>query len=229
MPAIVCGKRSFFEDLPSASTPVSTKVRCSSSTSPVRCSQFSPSPLRSSLVDRLTQVFPRMDQQLLEKVLEECGDEIDATIKRLRELCLESSEATSVPVKELKTKVEQVWILMELLVLLMILQLRTLCQLIVLEKSIAACAHAEVAGNLKKENMMLKQQDTILAHGVLNKHECQKEYDAMYWELQHLKQLVSHYQEQLRRLEVSNYTLRMHLKQAQESSSMPGCCHPDVF
>lgn len=64
MSAIVCGKRSFFEDLPTP-TPVSKRIRCSSS-SPVR---YSPS--RSSLnsqrltfVDHLLAAFPGMDKEV---------------------------------------------------------------------------------------------------------------------------------------------------------------------
>ena len=61
MSAIVCGKRSFYEDLPaspqSASPPVSKRLRYSNSTSPVR---FSP----LSLIDQLRVLFPNMDNQV---------------------------------------------------------------------------------------------------------------------------------------------------------------------
>ncbi|XP_022731575.1 uncharacterized protein LOC111286062 isoform X1 [Durio zibethinus] len=106
----------------------------------------------------------------------------------------------------------------------------------VLEKSIHARAGAEVAQNFHQENMMLKdqlealiQENTILKRAVAVQHERQKEYENQSKELQHLKQLVSQYQEQLRTLEVNNYALTMHLKQAQQSSSIPGRFNPDVF
>ncbi|KAI7994956.1 hypothetical protein LOK49_LG11G02044 [Camellia lanceoleosa] len=65
MSAIVCGKRSFFEDIPSSpqsssSPPVSMSLCCSSSTSPVRLSSFFNSP---SLLDQLRARFPDMDHQ----------------------------------------------------------------------------------------------------------------------------------------------------------------------
>ncbi|GMP45829.1 hypothetical protein CsSME_00014207 [Camellia sinensis var. sinensis] len=65
MSAIVCGKRTFFEDIPSlpqsSSSPlVSKRLRCSSSTSPVHFSSFSNSP---SLLDQLRARFPDMDNQ----------------------------------------------------------------------------------------------------------------------------------------------------------------------
>jgi len=70
MSAIVCGKRSsFFEEIPSSSSsssPVSKRIRCSSS-SPVR---FSP-PRSGSvgqgpflLLDHLAAVFPDMDKKV---------------------------------------------------------------------------------------------------------------------------------------------------------------------
>lgn len=269
MSAIVCGKRrSFFDDLPAASsTPVSKRIRCSSSTSPVRFSPFSP-PNRSAFVDKLRELFPLMDQQLIEQALEECGDDIDAAIKRLHELCLGSSDDNPGSGNDVEAHAEQgglaadkqatapsqdslnpntlpadgnEWV--ELFVREMMsassvddARGRAARVLEVLEKSISARAGAEAAENYHKENMMLKEQiqalmreNAILKRGVQIQHERQKEYDDKSREVQQLKQLVSQYQEQLRTLEVTNYTLTMHLKQAQQNSSMPGRFHPDVF
>lgn len=60
-----------------------------------------------------------------------------------------------------------------------------------------------------QENMMLKEQmevfvreNTILKRAVAIQHERQKEYEVKNQELQHLKQLLPQYQEQLRVLEV---------------------------
>ncbi|OVA13727.1 Ubiquitin system component Cue [Macleaya cordata] len=101
--------------------------------------------------------------------------------------------------------------------------------LAVLEKSIRTHASAEATENFQKEYMMLKQQletlvreNTILKRAVGIQHERQKEYDGRTQELQHLKQLVAQYQEQLRTLEVNNYALTMHLKQATQNSSISG-------
>lgn len=46
-------------------------------------------------------------KQLLEKTLEECGDDIDAAVKRLHELCLGSSEEKSASVNHVVARVEQ--------------------------------------------------------------------------------------------------------------------------
>ncbi|GJR26128.1 retrovirus-related pol polyprotein from transposon TNT 1-94 [Tanacetum coccineum] len=84
MSAIVCGKRSsFFED-PSQSPPSNTNKR-------IRC--FSSSP-RFFALDRLSALFPDMDKQVLERTLNECGDDIETAIKSLTELRLVSVENT---------------------------------------------------------------------------------------------------------------------------------------
>ncbi|KAH6818460.1 Ubiquitin system component Cue protein [Perilla frutescens var. frutescens] len=105
-----------------------------------------------------------------------------------------------------------------------------------LEKSICANATEEAAQSFQRENLMLKQQlealiheNTILKRAVSIQHERQKGFEEMGQELHKLKQLVSQYQEQVRTLEVNNYALAMHLKQAQQNNSMSGRFHPDVF
>lgn len=82
---------------------------------------------------------------------------------------------------------------------------------------------------LKEQVEALIQENIILKRALCIQHERQKEYENKNQELKDLKQLVSQYQEQLRTLEVNNYALTMHLKQAEQSSSIPGHFHPDVF
>ncbi|XVE71492.1 hypothetical protein DITRI_Ditri10aG0154700 [Diplodiscus trichospermus] len=274
MSAIVSGKRSFFEEL-SATPPVSKRIRCSSHFA----SSFSPSsppPPSASLflIDQLIAIFPEMDKQVLERALEECGDDLGSAIKSLNELRLGSADRIAaaaandktgeelegnvqlpaqgvaangdVPTKaqtapEVSSMDGSDWV--ELFVTEMLnasniddARARASRALEVLEKSIHARAGAELAQNFHQENMMLKEQletliqeNTILKRAVAVQHERQKECENQSQELQHLKQLVSQYQEQLRTLEVNNYALTMHLKQAQQSSSIPGCFNPDVF
>ncbi|XP_068642701.1 uncharacterized protein [Aristolochia californica] len=280
MSAIVCGKRSFFEDLHHTPPPVSSKrLRCSSS--PIRLSpsraHLSPnspsSPASpSSPLAHLVSLFPDMDKQFLERALEASGNDLDSAIKSLNELRLGSSkgnlidgkldteiganilqtppgveaisteDASPVPTSEdLLPSDGSEWV--ELLVREMMnasdmddARARASRVLQVLEKSIVAHAGAEAAQNFQKENMVLKEQvevllreNSILKRAVAIQHERQNEYDERSQELQQLKQLVSQYQEQLRTLEVNNYALTMHLRQAQQSSSIPGTFHPDVF
>ncbi|XP_068638896.1 uncharacterized protein [Aristolochia californica] len=280
MSAIVCGKRSFFEDLHHTPPAVSSKrLRCSSS--PIRLSpsraHLSPtspsSPASpSSALAHLVSLFPDMDKQFLERALEASGDDLDSAIKSLNELCLGSSKG-NLPDGKLDTEIGANLLLtapgvatvsaedalpvptsedlfpsdgsewVELLVREMMnasdmddARARASRILQVLEKSIMARAGANAAQNLQKENMVLKEQvelllreNSILKRAVAIQHERQKEYDERNQELQQLKQLVPQYQEQLRTLEVNNYALTMHLRRAQQSNSIPGRFHPDVF
>ncbi|XP_004486658.1 uncharacterized protein [Cicer arietinum] len=97
MSAAVCGsKRSFFEDLP-PSPPVSKRIRCSSS--PIRLSL-------PTLIDHLRSLFPHMEDQIIERALQECGNDLDAAIKSLHGLCLGSADENSVNVPQLDATVE---------------------------------------------------------------------------------------------------------------------------
>lgn len=209
-----------------------------------------------------------MDNQLLERALEECGDDLDSAIRSLNELRLSSAAGKSNIASEANVQLQSQgsaatngedavtddpsglnnlpkdgadWV--ELVVREMMsasnmddAKARASRVLEALEKSISGRATAEAAQSFHQENMMLKEQlevliqeNSILKRAVSTQHERQKEYEDRGQELQHLKQMVAQYQEQLRTLEVNNYALTMHLKQAQQSSSIPGRFHPDVF
>ncbi|XP_021890073.1 uncharacterized protein LOC110808771, partial [Carica papaya] len=95
MSAAVCGsKRSFFEDIPSP--PVSKRIRCSS-TSPIRLSP-------PSLLDQLRSIFPLIELQILERALEECGNDLDLAIKSLNDLHFASAEGKSGSAEEFGAK-----------------------------------------------------------------------------------------------------------------------------
>ncbi|KAK4771346.1 hypothetical protein SAY87_031878 [Trapa incisa] len=266
MSAVVCGskKRSHFEEHPSTASPVPiTKKfrRCSPPPGSAAPGIF-PIP---SLLDRLVSLFPHMDAQVLEKALEACGNDIDAAIKSLHELCLGSTEENLGPSDQSVSHVEQVsgadigtvsalgdsytqnlpadgpeWV--ELFVKEMMsatslddARARARRALEVFEQTVSSRAGAQAAENSQKEIVMLKQQieallreNTILKKAVAIQHERHKELEDKNRELHQLRQLVSQYQEQLRILEVNNYALTMHLKQAQQSSSIPGGFNPDV-
>ncbi|KAF5199705.1 Ubiquitin system component cue protein [Thalictrum thalictroides] len=278
MSALVCGKRSYFEELPTSPL-VSKRLRCSS-ISPSRLSpprNYNPfvqslssdrdktvnSPSAAAAIDHLRVLFPEMDRKLLERVLEESGD-LESAIERLNELRLGSAEGnftsatitTDLGSQEINCvgvasseglcasnlpKNGEEWV--HLFVSEMTTasdmddaRARAARVLEVLEKSIRTQAGAEAANNLHKENMMMKEQMEVLMrdNGILKRavaiqHDRQKEADTKNHELQHMKQLVAEYQERLKTLEVNNYALTMHLRQAQQSSSIPGRFHPDVF
>ncbi|XP_076888787.1 uncharacterized protein LOC143539335 [Bidens hawaiensis] len=241
MSAIVCGKRSFFDESSSSTSPVAKKQHRCSSSSPVRL---------SPLVDQLRVVFPNMDKQLLEKALEESGNDLDSAIKSLNELCFgyvdgnsgtsDKYVTTENPSAHANTPRTE-WV--ELFVTEMMnatsvddARSRAMSMLESLEKSITERSVGEAANNLHKENTVIKEQieallreNTILKRAVAIQHKRQKDYDESAQEVQHLKQLALVHQEQIRTLQVNNYALSMHLKQAQESNSIPGRFHPDVF
>ncbi|KAL4194563.1 hypothetical protein AMTRI_Chr05g69290 [Amborella trichopoda] len=270
MSAIVCGKRSLFEELHTPPPPAQS-LRCTSS--PIRFSSPTHHRTPSSFLSDLIVRFPDMDEQLLERALEACDDDLDSAIRSLNELRLGSAERNLLsPITKFDAKMgttSQVssegladggedagpeetapselpsdgseWV--ELFVREMMnasdmddARARASRVLEVLEKSIVSRAGALAAENLHKENLVLKEQlevllreNSILKRAVAIQHERQKEYEESGRELANLKQLVSQYQEQVRTLEVNNYALTMHLRQAQQSSSMPGRFHPDVF
>ncbi|KAJ8755477.1 hypothetical protein K2173_019275 [Erythroxylum novogranatense] len=252
MSAAVCGsKRSYFFDADAPPTPVSKKLRCrSSSTSPPRC--FSP----PSYLPHLQIAFPTAQPELLERTLEECGNDLDTTLNSLHKHFEEFNSASS---EEVGANADQdvavsmtsapnnlpangaEWV--ELLVKEMTTassiddaRARATRVLDSLEKSINAHAAGVATQSYQKETMMLKEQmevlvreNHILKKAVAIQHERQKDFDDKNRELVHLNQLVSQYQEQLRTLEVNNYALMMHLRQANQSSPIPGRFHPDVF
>ncbi|KAL5212009.1 hypothetical protein ABZP36_022856 [Zizania latifolia] len=276
MSAVVCGKRSssiFADELipssPSSPPPhhhPSKRSRCS----PARAFDDA-AHRREALLHHLLSLFPHMDPQLLERVLEASGDDLDSAIKSLNELCLESAvvndSESSLPTA-LKFSAEGIvsnghldavtenlpateniqtnrhgseWV--ELFVREMMSALdiddaraRASRALEALEKSILDQVGTEAVHNLHKENVMLKEQlaiylreNAVLKKGVAIQHERQKVFDERTQEVHNLKQLVLQYQEQLKTLEINNYALRVHLKQAQQNNSMPGRFPPDVF
>ncbi|KAG6422253.1 hypothetical protein SASPL_118818 [Salvia splendens] len=293
MSAIVCGKRSYFEDIDAgasspaaASLPAYKKLRCSSSTSPVRFT-YSP-PLQTSSVDQLKALFPELEIQILEKALEESVNDLDLAIEKLHEFChglvndkidkteenatmekdggaagvpwlplprqhqepasnfASQASGDSVPLQEPQTQNNlpadgAEWV--DLFVREMMsatsiddARFRAASILESLEKSICSRAHVEAAPNSHKENLMLKehievllQDNAILKRAVAIQYERQKENDEKSQEVQHVKQLLAQYQEQMRTLEAKNYALTLRLQHSQLNNSFPGHYNPDVF
>ncbi|KAM0901239.1 hypothetical protein ACQ4PT_020120 [Festuca glaucescens] len=103
-------------------------------------------------------------------------------------------------------------------------------------KSSVSGIHTEAMQRFQKEFLSYKEQfeavikeNTILKKAVALQHVRQKEHDERNQELQQLKQLAVQYREQIRGLEINNYALSMHLRQAQQGSSIPGHFHRDIL
>lgn len=281
MSAVVCGKRSLFEEI---HPPIPKRLRCGGGTSPVRFPSLrsgSPvsscevgSPTLSDPADQLSQLrnlFPDMDGQLIEKVLESSGNNLDSAIRSLNELRLSSdaggndlnfsneNSATSLTHGQEGAgtqaaamnavdagKVNQgqsegsEWVELFVREMLSAANLddakdRATRALEAFEKTVLSRS-ASVFEEFQKENAVLKEQiqnlireNHILKRAVTIQHERQAEHENCTQEMQRLKQLIAQYQEQVRTLELNNYALNLHLRKAQEGSSMPGRFHPDVF
>ncbi|KAJ7565414.1 hypothetical protein O6H91_02G059400 [Diphasiastrum complanatum] len=287
MSAVVCGKRSLFDEL-HGSPPIAKRLRCSGN-SPIRFSSPAPGSSRSSspglsdpgnsfttsigVQDHLLQLrslFPEMEEQLVEKVLESCGNNLESAIKSLSCLRLSSTSDSQPalhatdplptsdsgqPSISQSTGLENTlsnetsptvavegteWV--EHLVREMMhasdlddARNRATRALEAFEKTLS-CRAGAVLEALQKENGSLKEQlqamlrdNQILKRAVAIQHERQLDHAAKSQELQQLKQLLTQYQEQLHTLEINNYALTLHLRKAQEGTSIPGRFHPDVF
>ncbi|GAQ82622.1 hypothetical protein KFL_001180010 [Klebsormidium nitens] len=112
MSAVVCGKRSFFEDSPADWSPPKASKRVRYGGSPAH--RFPPSPPLTSgpegggtgagpggsvhdAVDQLRRHFPKMDTQVLVKVLQTCENNVDAAIQCLTQLRLSSQAEAAAP------------------------------------------------------------------------------------------------------------------------------------
>ncbi|XP_020276196.1 uncharacterized protein LOC109850574 isoform X1 [Asparagus officinalis] len=83
--------------------------------------------------------------------------------------------------------------------------------------------------SLKEQLQCLSRENDILKKAVSLQHQKNLENEEKLKEVQELKHIISQCQEQIRTLEMNNYSLQVHLRRAQESSSIPGRFHPDVF
>lgn len=275
MSALVCGKRSLFDEI---HPPVPKRLRCGGGSSPVRFASLrSGSPLghceagsSTNLSDpaeqlaQLRSLFPDMDGELIEKALEACGNNLNSAIRSLNELRLNSDAgessmvfptenvAISPPLSLLQEDGEKLnqegsstcegseWVELFVREMLSASNLddakdRATRALDAFEKTVLLRS-GSVLREFQKENTLLKEQiqslvreNHILKRAVTIQHERQAEHDNCSQEMQRLKQLIAQYQEQVRTLELNNYALNLHLRKAQEGTSMPGRFHPDVF
>ncbi|XP_061972503.1 uncharacterized protein LOC133694815 [Populus nigra] len=104
-----------------------------------------------------------------------------------------------------------------------------------LQKVISDQVTEEAARGFETENHALKervealcQENGVLKRAVVIQHEMLKEGEEKEKELKQFKEMVEHYQEKVRMLEVNNYALSVHLNQALQGNSLGGRCNPDV-
>ncbi|KAJ4704725.1 Ubiquitin system component Cue [Melia azedarach] len=100
------------------------------------------------------------------------------------------------------------------------------------ERSIIANSKASKEfehASLKEHLQSLLNDNQILKKAVSIQHERHLEQEQKDKEIELLKVIINQYQEQARNLELRNYALKLHLQRAQDSSTIPGQFHPDIF
>ncbi|XP_043715548.1 uncharacterized protein LOC122663919 isoform X2 [Telopea speciosissima] len=272
MSAGVCGKRLGFEEIFGSSTPSSSakRARCSTFGSPIRSSDFGLG--SEDKVSILLRMFPAMDRELVETVLNAKNQKIDDAIESLNALCLSNVSGENVPqsldsmlvangpdasggescqtseqnVEELHSKTStsesinpkdgSAWVdvfVQEMMNAADLDDARSRATRILeaFERNVVAHARAseEELTSLREHLHSLLRDNQILKRAVAIQHERNLEQEDKAREVQQLKHVLSQYQEQLQTLELNNYTLKLHLQRAQESSSIPEHFHPDVF
>ncbi|XP_050367281.1 uncharacterized protein LOC126785700 [Argentina anserina] len=216
--AVLCGnKRSFFDEdvYPPSLFQSSKRLRCSSSSSSSLGRQHHLTPLRrpneETEPDRSGKRTKLTHESLNNHDLDGAEEWVELFVR-------EMSSATNVD--DAKARAAKA--------------------LEVFEKRIMsrAAAEAEEAAAVKEEeeNMVLKQEveemrkeNMILKRGVYIQNERLKELEARNQEVEHMKQLVNQYKEQVSKLEVANYGLELHLRQALCNNSVPLGYNPHVF
>jgi hypothetical protein len=105
-----------------------------------------------------------------------------------------------------------------------------------LQKVISDQVTEEAAKGFETENYALKervealcQENGVLKRAVVIQHEMLKEGEEKEKESKQFKEMVEHYQEKVRMLEVNNYALSVHLNQALQGNSLGGRRNPDLY
>ncbi|GMI71325.1 hypothetical protein like AT5G02510 [Hibiscus trionum] len=83
--------------------------------------------------------------------------------------------------------------------------------------------------SLEEHFRSLLDNNQILRRAVAIQHERNVEQEGKEREVQQLKLTLNQYIEQARTLELNNYTLRLHLQRAEQSSSINGQFPPDIY
>lgn len=208
-----------------------------------------------STLAALRAIFPDMDDQTVSNVLAECGDNIDAAIKRLNELKLSTNDQPN-PVNDQPTPAPepsqqqetssssptspQQWI--DVLVQQMTAAssvddarqraanvLQSFEQFTMSRTQLQAAASEEKAQQLQAKLDEALKENHILKRAVQIQNARVQEAAQKEQEIQHLNQIISQHREQLRQLELSNYSLTLHLQQATHGSSFSHQRNPDVF
>lgn len=256
--------------------------------SPAGCRRASPThspqaacqtdqPFHPNTLAALRALFPGMDEQAVTAVLAECGNDIDAAIRRLTQLKIETTDppnatgaAPSPPPQATPDRQQQPgssgmqsegygaagaapagpqtaddWV--EALVVEMAAakdipdaKLRATKVLHAFEqfmsKRMKKDAGADLGGASTSTSGLQPRLEEVLRENAILKRAVQiqnarmQEAGQKEEELAGLRQMVAQYQERLRSLELSNYSLALHLQKATDAAAPPpNHRRPDVF
>jgi len=201
-------------------------------------------------------MFPDFDEKLIEGLLDAHGDNIEAAIEQLHQLRLSSSNgeeqqghalqqeiATNPeggqcgPSSELSDRLSTSWLDAFLKHFYESRQpeearVRVSRLLEEFESAVISKQRSESVEMmaLKTEFDKLKRDNAILSKAVAVQHSRLQELSGKEQELQRMREMLAHYQDRLRTLELSNYSLTVHLQQATGPPFGPGNGGPpDVF
>jgi len=167
----------------------------------------------------LKALFPRMSDESIAHVLEECGDDVDAAIRRLNNLQLSTPSCSKEPEGKSQSRSEP-------------LQHSTVA--VKAEWVDALVEQMSVAKNVDdaKERATQVLQSALVS----SQQELMEHVDAVQRKnIDHIVSEVHQLKDKCHALEMHNYSLQLHLKQA-TSSQQDGCrtpgggpSNPDVF
>ncbi|KAI3842705.1 hypothetical protein MKW98_015372 [Papaver atlanticum] len=234
--AIMCGKRRFssiYEDISSPASPpysyssvLSKRIRCSYSEQSLPQHEDHRSEWVEMLLREMTSA-PNMDMDDAKARASRFLEEYEKFIHSRTETFQKEVKQQLETVKQENTNLKGIQHEREKQYNDMNQKLRQLEQLL-----------AQSLENLRTVEQRLETvvgENTILKKGVSIQYESQKKYDGMTQEMQQLKQLVHQYEEQirtlyeqLRKLELKNYELELHLRQDNNTMIFERL-NPDVF
>lgn len=254
MSAGVCGKRLGFEEMFETSAAPTKRSRCCRLDSPMLPSDFGFA--SEDRVSFLLRMFPAVDRELVEAVLKTHDHRLEDAIENLhalsfRDFSMKTADSTHSPEQKVegfqndKLHIESnnphngtPWVDMFVQEMRSASNLndardRTTRILEAFERGVVAQTRESDERELvllKDQLHSLERENQILKRAVAIQHERYLEQEETVKEVQQLKSVITHYQEQIHTLEINNYTLKLHLQRAQNcTNSMLGHFPPDVF
>ncbi|KAG7549250.1 UBA-like superfamily [Arabidopsis thaliana x Arabidopsis arenosa] len=242
----VCGKRVGYDDFfGSSSSPTNKRSKWSSFGSPIRLSETgseSDDPVAS-----LIHMFPSMDPEFVREVLSNKNYVFEEAKESLSSILFNGDsdriEAGSFDGSVGSWRDEDMidgakWVdrlVSEMAKAINVDDMRRRVAVIlealerIIKKNTNVSNKLEYA-SLKESLQSLINDNQILKRVIANQHQRSSENEEKAKQVQHLKGVVGQYQEQVHKLELSNYAMKLHLQRSQQQqTSFSGNLPPDVY